>query len=438
MKFKILLVSILSTGLLFGTFPNLDICTDENLTIPTTECQALEALWDTTNGPRWTINTNWGTDANVSTWHKVKVLNGHVDWITVFDNNLTGNLPEALTDLTYVRVLALSDNPYDSSEIPLFFTTMTSLEVLNLGRSNLTGTISPLFSNLTKLKYIGFNRNNLTGMIPATFSELINLEDADFDYNNFYGPLPSLANMPNIGFVNIRRNNYTFVDLEENNFYQHIGVLYSNQNYDDTRTIYYRTGDTITIEPTLIDNPSGNDSYTWNYSIVSNTGGEFRASDRNYTIENATSEDEGYYNYKVTNTRVTEPSIFHGQRNLYYEGSIHLIHSEIGELPDGFSETNGTYTHTDTNNTLSGEGSVAIINDGLKLTQNCENDKMAYISLASDGELSTGFTDCSGNNPSDTFTDPLPNNTKASIVTNTDKMILIELPLGDDMTLGGN
>jgi len=109
-------------------------------------------------------------------------------------------------------------------------------------------------------------------------------------------------------------------------------------------------------------------------------------------------------------------------------------------IPTGFTvSADGVYTHTDTNNTLSGEGSIEIVNDGLELTQSCVNNKMAFISLDSNGLLSTGFKDCTTDERSETFTTELPNNTKASIVTNNnEKMILIELPLDDDMTLGGN
>jgi len=110
-------------------------------------------------------------------------------------------------------------------------------------------------------------------------------------------------------------------------------------------------------------------------------------------------------------------------------------------LPDGFILIDETYyTHETTHNALSGNIRENQSGDGLEQVENCINGKMAYhISLDSFGVLTTGYKDCNTTELVKTFTTALPNNTKASIVTNNaEKMILIELPLGDHMTLGGN
>ena len=114
------------------------------------------------------------------------------------------------------------------------------------------------------------------------------------------------------------------------------------------------------------------------------------------------------------------------------------VDPESGTLPAGFTFSNGTYTHTITNNTLSGEGALTIVNAGLELTETCVNNKMAFVSLDSNGRFLTGYKECTSNDLAETFSTTLPNNTKASIVTNNnEKMILIEIPLTQDITLQG-
>ena len=43
-----------------------------------TDRAALEALYEATDGPNWTINTNWKTDAPLEEWHGVTMFQGRV------------------------------------------------------------------------------------------------------------------------------------------------------------------------------------------------------------------------------------------------------------------------------------------------------------------------------------------------------------------------
>ena len=47
------------------------------------------------------------------------------------------------------------------------------------------------------------------------------------------------------------------------------------------------------------------------------------------------------------------------------------VNPSAESLPDGFGFANGVYTHTV--RTLSGDGSIEIVNGGLELTQSCVN-----------------------------------------------------------------
>ena len=63
--------------------------------------EILVALYNSTNGPNWTNNTNWLTDAPLGDWHGVETdENGRVTKLELGFNNLSGSLPPELGDLT--------------------------------------------------------------------------------------------------------------------------------------------------------------------------------------------------------------------------------------------------------------------------------------------------------------------------------------------------
>ncbi|CAM9533498.1 unnamed protein product, partial [Hapterophycus canaliculatus] len=56
-----------------------------------TDRDALLALYDATDGPKWTNNTSWNTDADLSEWHGVKLNGeGRVAELSLDENNLRG------------------------------------------------------------------------------------------------------------------------------------------------------------------------------------------------------------------------------------------------------------------------------------------------------------------------------------------------------------
>jgi len=79
-------------------------------TIPNTERSALINLYNATNGPSWTTNTNWNTNVPESQWHGITVDNGHVTNIDLFNNNLEGSIPSSITDLVFLQELTVRAN----------------------------------------------------------------------------------------------------------------------------------------------------------------------------------------------------------------------------------------------------------------------------------------------------------------------------------------
>lgn len=87
------------------------------------DCSALVALFRSTNGVRyWTNKDNWGTDADLSLWHGVKVnQEGQVVELILSGNNLRGKHP------LYARLCCLVGILIDRSKWPAWSTARTAV-----------------------------------------------------------------------------------------------------------------------------------------------------------------------------------------------------------------------------------------------------------------------------------------------------------------------
>ncbi len=112
--------------------------------IPTSERDALIDLYNATDGPNWVNSTNWNTATPVATWSGVTVENGHVVQLNLFSNNLSGLLPNTLTNLTF-------------------------LETANFNTNNLTGEVPDLSSISTLTNYAIFRNNYVFGDLETNF-----------------------------------------------------------------------------------------------------------------------------------------------------------------------------------------------------------------------------------------------------------------------------
>ncbi len=82
------------------------------------ECQALVALYGSTNGNSWRTKTNWLTSNAVCTWYGVSCSLGHVLGLNLTNNGLQGTLPTELGNLTSLRTLYLNNNAGLTGSLP--------------------------------------------------------------------------------------------------------------------------------------------------------------------------------------------------------------------------------------------------------------------------------------------------------------------------------
>jgi hypothetical protein len=80
--------------------------------VPSTECQALVALFGATTGPGWDDRSGWGTFGASAPcdWYGVECVGGHITGLLLESNRLSGTLPVALTTLPSLQRLRLADN----------------------------------------------------------------------------------------------------------------------------------------------------------------------------------------------------------------------------------------------------------------------------------------------------------------------------------------
>ncbi|PPD79341.1 hypothetical protein GOBAR_DD23744 [Gossypium barbadense] len=110
------------------------------------------------------------------------------------NNKLTGPLPN-LTGMSSLNTLYLSNNSFDSSDVPSWFPTLLSLTTLMMESTQLKGQIPASFFNLLQLQTVVLKQNELDGSfdIGPSFSnqlQIINLQGNSItSFNNTGGPI---------------------------------------------------------------------------------------------------------------------------------------------------------------------------------------------------------------------------------------------------------
>ena len=121
------------------------------------ERAALEALYQSTAGDSWAVNTNWLTAAPFTDWYGVEVgPSGHITALRLGGNGLAGPFPPELGRLTRLRGLYLDGNALTGS-IPGTLGRLTGLLDLELGATQLSGPIPPALTRLTNLEWFNLD-----------------------------------------------------------------------------------------------------------------------------------------------------------------------------------------------------------------------------------------------------------------------------------------
>jgi len=168
--------------------------------IPTTECEALITLYNSTGGANWERNDGWNVTNTPCSWDGVDCQDGHVSQFSLSNNQLTGSIPTELGNLSNLTFLDLSSNQITGS-IPKELDNLNNLQKLVLSENQLTSSIPRELGNLNQLETLWLNNNQFTGSIPK---ELSNLQEIDLSYNQLGGEIP--RELGNLEFLRLNNN----------------------------------------------------------------------------------------------------------------------------------------------------------------------------------------------------------------------------------------
>lgn len=198
---SLILLFVLVYGLAAGT-----AAAQTCVGIPAQECAALHALYDAAGGSNWLNNSLWKSMAPVSQWDNVTVENGHVTELGLSTNQLIGEIPPEIGDLTFLVSLDFTGN-YLYGEIPDQISQLTELEYLSLWDNRLWGPIPPGISGLTKLQWLDLSANYLSGTIPEDIGLLTDLEYLWIENNLLTGGIPdSISSLENLSVLSLYTN----------------------------------------------------------------------------------------------------------------------------------------------------------------------------------------------------------------------------------------
>ena len=168
---------------------------------------ALTALYNATGGPNWTENTGWLSEAPIGEWSNVIVDEaGRVTHLYLDENQLTGELPAELGDLTNLKELRLGINRL-SGEIPAELGNLAGLTHLYLYGNQLNGEIPSELGNLAGLIHLFLYGNRLNGEIPWELGNLAGLTVLALEDNQLNGEIPSeLGDLASLNDLTLSRN----------------------------------------------------------------------------------------------------------------------------------------------------------------------------------------------------------------------------------------
>ena len=198
------------------------------------ERAALVRLYNDTDGPNWTISTNWLSDVPLGEWHGVRAgetgvvqevslaanglsgtlpstigLLNRLGNLDLSDNHLSGPVPSEIGQLTWLASLNLAGN-HISGQLPSEIGNLAHLTSLNLAGNQFSGPIPPELGKLESLAFLFMPGNQFSGSIPSEIGRLNRLIWLDLTSNQFSGPLPpELGQLTSLGFMDILYNQLT-------------------------------------------------------------------------------------------------------------------------------------------------------------------------------------------------------------------------------------
>jgi len=127
--------------------------------------------------------------------------------LNLSSNLLNGTIPPELCRMGKLERVYLSNNSL-SGEIPAALANISHLGLLDLSKNKLTGSIPDSFAYLSQLRRLFLYENQLSGTIPPSLGQCVNLEILDLSSNDISGTIPrEVAGLRSLKlYLNLSRN----------------------------------------------------------------------------------------------------------------------------------------------------------------------------------------------------------------------------------------
>jgi hypothetical protein len=177
---------------------------------------ALATLWYSTNGDTDWTHEGWLEPINECLWaNDVDVFDvfcdpdGAVEHIQLFEDGLSGTLPDEVALMTSLTTLDFVSNALEGTIPAIYFTKLTNLAAMLVGGNILSGSIPTEIGLSGSLSSINMEMNSLTGSIPSEIGTLA-VENFKFIFlhnNQLAGPIPSeIGLLTNLSYLSLSTN----------------------------------------------------------------------------------------------------------------------------------------------------------------------------------------------------------------------------------------
>ncbi|KAG5625247.1 hypothetical protein H5410_010465 [Solanum commersonii] len=170
---------------------------------------ALHSLRTKLSDPKNVLQSWDPTLVNPCTWFHVTCdSDNNVIRLDLGNSNISGTLGPELGELKNLQYLELYSNNIEG-EIPKEFGDLENLISMDLYGNRFEGNIPKSFAKLKSLRFLRLNDNKLTGSIPRELTTLPNLKVFDVSNNNLCGTIPAdgpFGSFPMEGFAHNRLN----------------------------------------------------------------------------------------------------------------------------------------------------------------------------------------------------------------------------------------
>eukprot|EP00267_Zea_mays_P039164 XP_008677922.1 nuclear pore complex protein NUP107 isoform X1 [Zea mays] len=137
----------------------------------------------------------------------VSNLSYELEALLMGGNQITGTVPSGIGRLQKLQILDLSDNLFTGA-VPSSIGKLSSLDSLVLFSNKFDGEIPSSLGNLTKLTELVLHSNDLHGSMPPSLGNMTILESIDLSYNRLSGQIPQeiLSMYSLTKFLNLSNN----------------------------------------------------------------------------------------------------------------------------------------------------------------------------------------------------------------------------------------